>query len=96
MNIICNNVSRPILRADELSDKDRKEFEYIEDWNNFDLEFFRYKGNLYDLHDIPSISPGMPLDLYEWDGILTDTFFSGILIKCLDESDRIIVGRFYV
>jgi len=105
MNIITNNHPRDVIEAWELDgptlDKIKKEFDYIA-WDDvesgtYNVHFFQYKGELYDLDEFQPTS-GYPADspLREWSGYISDTFFSGVLIKWANEDmDKIVVGRFY-
>ena len=69
-------------------------------------QFFRYKGAVYDLgefvriverskqvgfeHGVDEESPPI-----SWDGILTESYFSGMLVKWADANcESVIVGRF--
>jgi hypothetical protein len=93
LNIITDNKPRDIIFGYELSEKERDEFDYI-NWQEVEAgeqtaEFVRYKGELYDLHD-------MEVSRIEgWDSMLTDTFFSGILVKYCNDFESVIMGRFY-
>jgi len=92
MQIITNNMPRLMLYANELTDQERINFDYMEDIETGD--FFRYKGQVYSLDEF--IRTGNNEALKEWDGYSSDSFFSGVLIKLCDEdSDRIIVGTYY-
>lgn len=51
---------------------------------------FRYKGETYSLDDF-SVAPD---SLPGWDGAMATTYFSGILVRFLDD-DMVIVGRYY-
>lgn len=103
MRIITNNVARPIMDAWELTEKERKEFDYL-DWEAIErgedsASFFRYKGQLYDLGEFQRIgSPfaTLPADnpISQWDGLVNDSFFSGIVIKIVEEGDSVICGTF--
>lgn len=103
ITIKTNNVPRYTIDAIELTPKERKEFDYI-DWEAvdkgecFSSTFFRYKGTLYDLSEFAAfvnfLWDGHPFN--KWDGIISDTFFSGILIKWVGPNyDSVIVGRYY-
>jgi len=105
VTIITNWVPRDILDGWEVPAEVRADFDYV-DWNAVDEgtgseSFFRYKGNWYDLGDIPARSPHVPTsepDPFEgWDGLVSDSFFSGIVIRYTweDSDPRIIVGRYY-
>lgn len=80
MNIRTNNVPRPILDSSELTEDERKEFDYL-DWEKLDegtdsASFFRYKGEVYDLGNFTR-TDAMP----EWDGSQAFSAFSGLLVR---------------
>jgi hypothetical protein len=107
MKVHTNNVPREIIYAHELSAEDRAEFDYL-DWEAIERgedtrDFFRYKGELYDLADFMTTAPGpfnygLPKEFNDWDGYQSDSFFSGILVRyARDESgnldaDFVVVG----
>jgi hypothetical protein len=94
LRIITNNVPRLVIDGYELSDAERAEFDYI-DFENGDPTFFRYLGRLYDIGEfsttstLPEFSP-----LRKWDGYLSDSFFSGLVIRFSDDFDHVVVGAF--
>ena len=82
---ITNNRPRPILSARDLTETERKEFDYIADGEG---SFFRYKGRVYDLGEFTrTLIDG-------WDGISADTMFSATLVKFVDD-ETVIVARAY-
>jgi hypothetical protein len=101
LTIITNNQPRECISYADLTDKEKKEFDYIDADKEADedlgFRFFRYKGNVYDtqefmgtyaLHDDHAFK--------DWDGYAGDTYFSGTLIKYVDmDCDRVIVARYY-
>ena len=100
LTIITNNVPRDVLDGYELTLDERKEFDYL-NWQAIEAgedsaSFFRYKGQLYDLgefmttHGMPEFSP-----LRAWDGYQSDSYFSGILVRYVEDCERIAVARFY-
>jgi hypothetical protein len=98
ITVITNNVPRNVIRADELTAKEREEFDYL-DWQKIDAgedgrDFIRYKGQIYDLNDTEAIP--MNLEFRGWDLIVTETFFSGKLFKYVGEfGEDVICGRYY-
>jgi hypothetical protein len=94
MNIITNNVPRDIIYGFELTEKERKEFDYL-DWRKIESgeesrDFFRYKGNVYDLSDCERSV------FNDWSGLYSESFFSGVVFKFAgDNMDKVIVGRYY-
>lgn len=102
LSIKTNNVPRLLLYGYQLTEKERKEFDYI-DAEDFEThEFFRYKGILYDLGEFTRI-PCMPTEspMNRWDGYAGDSFFSGVVIRYVREGndhfdmDRIICGTYF-
>ncbi len=82
MKIITNNVPR----------------EVHDDWNQegeFNDSFVVYKGEKYLLEDFMGT---IDTDFREdWDGVISDTFFSGILLKWVQGSnyEQVVMGRYY-
>jgi hypothetical protein len=100
VTIKTNNVPRFTIDAWELTPDERKEFDYL-NWSAIEdgsdsATFFRYKGQLYDLGEfmhtrgLPEFSP-----LVKWDGYLSDSFFSGILVRYCEDHESVIVATFY-
>ena len=96
ITVTTNNVPRDVIDAWQLTPAERAEFDYL-DWDAIDAgndsaRFFRYRGQLYDLSDgfevsMPEGTPG------RWDGFQSDSFFSGILVRFVDDyMERIVVG----
>ncbi len=103
IEVTTNHVPRDIIEAYELTADERAEFDY-HDWKKIDAgedsaSFFRYKGQLYDLAEFErweSIqSPTMRAD-GRWDGFTAWTYFSGVLVRYVDEFERVIVARYFV
>lgn len=91
----------PVVYGWDLSEEERAEFDYIADsdhelWEEVPNQFFRYRGNVYDLGEFVRIVPqgatGGPFCHYDhtgalkgWDGIATDSFFSGVVVKYVSD-----------
>ena len=82
MNIKGNNHYIPLLHWDELTEKQKGEFDYA---GAEDSVFFQYKGRTYDLGDFMRPDQHAPAWLQEYDGFMNDSFFSGILVKMPDD-----------
>jgi hypothetical protein len=94
MNIITNNRPRPLACLLDLPAKVRAEFDYVE---NYDLSyrFVQYLGHWYDVYDSQSITRELGFDQFKgWDGVVSDSFFSGILFRLVGD-DEVIVGRYF-
>ena len=91
MKITTNNVPRDILDSAELTPAEREEFDYL-NWPALDegtdsASFFRYKGQAYDLAEFTRLE-ATP----EWHGGKADSFFSGIVIRLVEDGERVVVG----
>ena len=98
MKIYTNGHRRDILYSYELSDRERSEFDWVDDWDS--VEFFRYRGEVYCLSEFMRIDKHAPKEFQAFDGYLSDSFFSGILVKYPKEdwgdydTDHIIVATY--
>lgn len=108
MTVITNNKPRELVTWHELPESQRQWFDYIgcED-DRYSPRFFAYRGSWYDASEFMRVptereAPQSGPSLKGWDGIATDTYFSGVLIRYPRESwgeldtDHVIVGRYYV
>lgn len=94
MDVITNNVPRDVIDGWELTPAEREQFDYI-DWAAVEAgeesaSFFRYRGTLHDLGDMP-LAPDS-LRKLGWDGFASDSFFSGIAVRYVEECERVVVG----
>lgn len=103
MRIITNNHPRELICVHDLTEDEYKEFaDYVPKDGEYhgSVRFFRYKGNVYDTENCEPIYPSLSdfiQDFKVWDGIFTETFFSGVLFKYAPGTDleEVIVGRYY-
>jgi len=90
MKIITNNVPRDIIYGYELTDAEREEFDYLDDIEMG--QFFRYRGELYDIGEFMGWdNPDSPTR-QGWQGYYAESYFSAIVIRYCDEYERVIVG----
>lgn len=93
LTIKTNNRPRLLIYGYELSDKEKAEFDWMDDVDSSD--FFRYKGQVYALSEAINLGSG-PLTVAGWHGAYPQTAFSGVLVKLVDgDADRVIIGRWY-
>jgi hypothetical protein len=99
MNITVrtNNVPRDIIDAYQLTPQERKEFDYL-NWDaieqgNDSASFFRYKGQIYHLGEFMRLDSNT--ELKGWDGYFNDTYFSGVLVKYVNEGEQIVVAQYF-
>ena len=89
MEIKTNHRPRPILSAYELTEKEALEFDYIEPGEG---SFFRYRGQVYSLEEFMVWdNPASPTG-QQWDGYRGDSYFSGIVVKYVEDGDAVKVG----
>lgn len=104
--LIASSHTYPLQCLAEMPKRTRADFDYVED--EHECRFVRYRGAWYDVFDTQRIEPdngkahpmgyamrvhpGEPLARY--DGIVTDTFFSGVAFRFLDD-ESVKVCRFY-
>jgi len=99
MQIVTNHKPRPVIDGYELTATEREQFDYY-DWQAIEdgttsPQFFRYKGELYDLGEFFTTSEIHTVDLTAWHGYMSDSFFSGILVRYSDDFEEVTVGTYY-
>lgn len=93
MEIITNNKPRPMVALWELPPQAAKDFDYVKDDGS--CRFVKYKGHWMDCFDMQSISRELGFSQFSgWHGIASDTYFSGVLVRFVDDND-VIVGRYF-
>ena len=101
MIIKTNSVPRDVLFWYELTDAERAEFDYLDfDTAQSDASFFRHRGVVYDLgefiHINKTVAPHPQRQGWEnWDGYHSDSYFSGILVRYVQDFERVIVATYY-
>lgn len=96
LKIVSNYQKREIIYWNDLTFAEKKEFDYLSKNRNEDCintSFVRYLGNVYDIGEFMMFLNNS--DFKGWDGYSSDTYFSGILIKVSEDSDNVIMGRYY-
>ena len=91
MKIRTNKVPREILSGFELTDKERKEFDYLSEDELSEQRFARYRDWVYDLGDMMAA----PESLKGWDAAHADSYFSGVLFKYTDDFERVICATYF-
>lgn len=109
MSIKTDNKAREIILGYQLANDEQKEFDYLDfteptDENGNSGEdmyrhFVRFKGRILDLGDFIAChnsfhSPNCPFKDLGWDGYTSDSFFSGILVKYVEDNEAVIVGEY--
>ena len=92
MVVKTNNHPRELIYWEQLTSNEQKEMNLYDAMS----PFFRYKGQVYCIDDFSKTD-----HFLGWDGYISDTFFSGILVRYPVEewgevvTDGIIVGRYF-
>ena len=95
ITITTNNQARDVLRSYDLTEKERNEFDYLDEEQIEWASFFRYKGQVYDLGEFMNCTQSVN-GFKDWHGIQSDSFFSGLLVRYAEEyCESVIVGRYY-
>lgn len=102
IEVTTNHVPRDVVEAYELTADERAEFDYL-DWEKIErgedsASFFRYKGQVYDLGEFERWDSIQSPERANggWDGFSADTYFSGILVRYVEDFERVIVARYFV
>ena len=100
LTIVTNRQPRELLALCDLPEKARKDFDYIEDEDQFSSRLFAYRGHYYDVCEFMRTPDNEPArqelnELSTWDGYASDSYFSGVVVKYVDDCERVIVGRYY-
>jgi hypothetical protein len=95
VQITTNGQARDLISAFELNTAQysqlRKEFDYLDD-QDFDASmFFEYKGQIYALADFIRLDSYIPGG---WQGIMSETYSSGILVKIVDSCQSVVVASY--
>lgn len=97
--IRSNNKPREIIYGWQLTEDEAKEFDYYEynpDDENCELftaAFFRYRGDLYDLHEFMPCPKGMFPG--NWEGYHSYGYDAGLVMRYTDDYEAVIVGYYY-
>lgn len=89
MKITTNNQPRELVAFEDLPESERENFDYVAGKGRFVPRFFCYRGAWYDVGEF------VRAEIASWDGVQSDTYFSGVLIRYVDDCERVIVGRYY-
>jgi hypothetical protein len=96
--VITNNVPRDVIDASELTADERADFDYL-DWPAIEdgrasASFLRYRGELYDLSEFEVWDNPMSPTRQGWDGYRSDSYFSGIVVRFVDDAERVVAGLY--
>jgi hypothetical protein len=101
--IKTNHRPRPVLFVHDLSPLERSRNDIDADSSD---SFFRYRREVYPLSDFVRIVPqggtsygfehhDLSGELKGWDGIMTDSFFSALVVRLSDDCEEVVVGLLF-
>jgi hypothetical protein len=96
LTVTTNHVPRDVLEGYELTTAERADFDYI-DWQAVadgvdSAHFVRYRGKLHDLGQFVAWDNPASPTRDGWDGFRPDSFYSGLVIRYVDDFERVVVG----
>lgn len=97
LTIITNNHWRNFLYGYELTEKERSDFDYIDDVNSH--SFIRYRSVIYDPDEFMPCPNNTTMrldypDFCTWDGYQSDSFFSGVIIRYSPDYEQYQIGTY--
>jgi len=94
IEVKTNSAERRTLDGFELTERERAEFDYLDEQEFAEPRFVRYKGIVYDLYDFP-MAPKQT-GFQRWAIAIADTFFSGIVARFpYMDSQTVVIGTYY-
>jgi len=94
LSIQTNRHDRLFLYGYELPEDIKTDYDYLEDLDS--ENFIKYRGVYYSLSDFMRIDHNaIDPDLAYWDGVHSDSFFSGVLIKLSNCGDGYQIATYY-
>lgn len=88
LKVRTNGVRRPILRWDELTPAEQKEHDWAapdEPDGDCWQTFVRYRGYATPLANFSRLDVGGDLYAMGWDGASSDSYFSGLVIRLVND-----------
>ena len=93
IRIITDHKWKDFIYGYELTEKERKEFDWMDPEEFDSSNFIRYRKCVYSLNDFMRIEPNSPLPK-NWHGYISDSFFSGVLIEISDDGEQYRIGLY--
>lgn len=90
MKIITNNKPRQLVYGYELTEKEKQDFDYLEDIDSED--FVRYQGMIIHIGEFMRLSDDSEESKAGWHGVHGLNAFCGVLVRLLDNG-HIVVGK---
>lgn len=95
LTITTDHKWKNLLFGYELTEKERKDFDYMSQDEIETASFVRYRKCVYALSEFQRIEKTIMCgELLDWDGYASDSFFSGVVIKLSDCGEQYIIGTY--
>lgn len=100
LTIKTNNQPRRLMSLYDFSPADQVKVREHFDWMDQDeletsYSFFKYRGNFYHLSEFMILGSAAPSELCSWDGYSSDSYFSGIVIRMVNDNEDVVVGTYF-
>ena len=96
ISIKTNNKPRDILQWNNLTVKERAEFDWLKtEAEQDEASFIRYRGWVYCLSEFMSLRITGTPEFKPWHGVHNDTYFSGVLVRYVEHGEAVVCGMFY-
>ena len=97
LTVRTNNVPRDYIYGIEFDGKERQkmldQFDYLTEEEFNGHSFVNYKGYWYDTGEFLRI-PDNEGELGKWQGYSSDSYFSGVVIRYVEDDERIVMGTY--
>ena len=90
---ITNIEECEIIYGYQLPSDKRSDFDYLNDDDYECQDFFKYRGNYYDISQFMRVDKNSPFEPF-WHGYHGESFFSGVLIHLPDSGDGVIAATY--
>lgn len=89
LTITTNNQPRPLWSYYDMSKRGQDDHDYVKEQERYDdgPRFFQYRGCWYDSYEFMRAE-----HIDGWDGYMTDSFFSAVVIRFTEDGEEVIVG----
>lgn len=94
VQIITNNQPRDLFPVADLPPEEVQShgLDYIDGEDAHSPRLFRYRGNVYDTGEFTRAPASLAKD---WDGAHGESYFSGVLVRFVDNYERVVVGSWF-
>jgi hypothetical protein len=100
LTIKTNNQPRKLKSIYDFSPADQVKVREHFDWMDIEelessYSFFKYRDNFYHLSEFLNLTSLAPSKFQDWHGYSSDSYFSGILVRLVDDNESVIVATYF-